>query len=330
MRSVRIIFLFFTLGAVFVYADAAQAITVGPAKLEYSADPGDTIQGSIFVFNDGAETETLYAAFEKFTEVNGEKKFSPGEAVELANWFRMPHKVTLLPKGQENVPFTIEVPKNAPPGGHFAVIWWGNAPPDSGQVSIVTRAGVLVYLRVSGDVRENGELLSFSSLAGRVVTRLPDFEVRFRNGGNTYLKPRGEIAVKNIFGGTIAVFKVNDVGRILLPEGEESLRLSPQFEKRPFALGLYHADLNLAWGEKPETLEKRYYILVLPWIHILGGSVILLLLYFGARFGLRKYNERVIARYASNIETKNLETKKFETKKLENKKRSRNKKIKDE
>lgn len=280
----------------------AKAITVGPAKLEYRADPGEVIQGSIFVINDSSEEQTFYPSFEKFIEVNGEKKFLPGEPTELANWFKMSPSVTLAPKEQKDIPITIEIPSNAPPGGHFAVIWWGNAPPDTKQVSIVTRAGILVYLQVSGEVKESGSLLFFKSLAGRIAARLPDFEVRFKNTGNTYLKPQGKVEVKNILNGTVAVFKVNDIQRILLPDGEESLRLTPQFEKRPFAFGLYHADLNLAWGDKPETLEARYYFLILPWLHILVGAIVLILAYFGVKIGLRKYNRYVIAKYASGGE----------------------------
>lgn len=291
----------FLLGALLLDVPAADAITVGPAKLEYRADPGMKLEGKMFIMNDSAQPQTFYPSFEKFTEVEGEKKFVAGEPTELANWFKMPRQITLGPGEQKDIPFVIEVPENAPPGGHFAVVWWGNAPAGGGQVSIVTRAGVLVYLRVSGDVRENGEVVSFTSLAGRVAARLPDFGVRFRNGGNTYLKPAGEVRVKNMFGGITAVFKVNDVGRIILPGGEENLRLSPRFDRRPFALGLYRAELDLSWGEKPETFLGRYYFLVLPWLHLLLGLIVILALYLAAKIGLRKYNQRIIAKYTASL-----------------------------
>jgi hypothetical protein len=283
-----------------LYAPAARAITVGPAKLEYRTDPGAKIEGKIVIFNEGAEDASFYAAFEKFTEVNGEKKFLRGEPAELANWFKMEKSVTLKAGESKEVPFTIEVPENAPPGGHFAVIWWGTAPPGANQVSIVTRAGILVYLNVSGEVKETGEILSFYSAAGRIAPRLPDFKLRFKNSGNTYLKPQGKVVVKNIFGATVAVFKVNDIGRILLPATEEDLRLSPQFERRPFALGFYRAALSLSWGEKPETGEREYYVLVLPPVPIIVGLAILVLAYFGLRIGIRKYNERIIAKYTAS------------------------------
>jgi acyl-CoA synthetase (AMP-forming)/AMP-acid ligase II len=82
-----------------------------------------------------------------------------------------------------------------------------------------------------------------------------------------------------------------------LPQGEDNLRLSPQFSKPPFMLGLYRAELNLAWGDKPETLTRSVYIWVLPWLHISGGLAALALLYFGLKFGIRRYNRRIIAKH---------------------------------
>ena len=295
-------FIFLILIAVFaVMPSFVSAVTVGPPKIEYRADPGTVIEGTIVLINEGGAKQIFWSAFEKFTEVNGEKKFLPGEPTELANWFKLPKSVTLEPKGQKNIPFTIEIPKNAPPGGHFAVIWWGTAPPEgSKQVSIVTRAGILVYLRVSGEVNESGDLTLFSPESGRFffVSLLENFNVKFRNSGNTYLKPQGEILIKNIFGSKVANFGVNDVSSILLPAGEQNLRIAKKFEKAPFAFGFYKADLSLRWGEKPESIQKNIWFFVFPWKWVLSGIIILAILFFGLKKGIRKYNQWIFSKYS--------------------------------
>jgi hypothetical protein len=134
---------------------------------------------------------------------------------------------------------------------------------------------------------------------GRVFTAPPDFQVRFKNNGNTYLKPQGDLVIKNIFGKAVLSYKVNDVGRILLPEGEDDLRLTPQFTKKPFLFGFAKADLNLFWGEKPQTLNRQYIFFVFPLIPILVALIVLVGLFFALRIGLRKYRARIIADYAS-------------------------------
>lgn len=276
----------------------AKAVTVGPGKIQFKADPGAIISGKLFVINEGAETQTFYAAFEKFIEKGGEKKFLPTEESELANWFKMEMSVTAEPGEQKEIPFTIEVPQNAPPGGHFAVIWWGTAPP-SGQVAIVTRAGILVYLEVSGEINEKGELLNFSLTAGKFfVFQLPeDFAVEFKNAGNTYLKPRGEINIKNIFGSAITAFDVNNKERIILPEDIQSLNVAKRFEKPPFAFGLYKAELSLSWGEKQNNVLKSIYFFVFPWKIALIAVIILVLLSLLLTKGLKKYNQWIIKKY---------------------------------
>lgn len=302
MRRLFLPYLFSFLIVAFVVIAPASvlAVTIGPAKIEYRADPGTVIKDTLVLVNDSNAKQTLYSSFEKFTEVNGEKKFLLGEPTELANWFNLPKSVTLEPTGQKSIPFTVEIPKNAPPGGHFAVIWWGTAPPEgSKQVSIVTRAGILVYLRISGEVNESAEILKFATEGEKFFwSKMPEnFAVLFRNSGNTYLKPQGEILIKNIFGGKVATFGINEVSLIFLPDTENNLRIAKKFEKAPFAFGFYKAELTLRWGEKPESIQKNIWFFVFPWKQVLGGIIILAILFFGLKKGIRKYNQWIVSKY---------------------------------
>jgi len=284
-----------------ILPSGTQAVTVGPAKIEYKTDPGATISGKLFVVNEDQEARTFYAAFEKFTEVDGQKKFLPSEPAELSEWFKMQKSVSLKAGEQKEIPFTIEVPKNAPPGGHFAVIWWGTASPDAKEVAIVTRAGILVFLQVSGEVSEKGEVIEFSLLNGKFVFQLPeDFVVNFKNQGNTYLKPRGELMVKNIFGSTIAAFKVNSKERIIFPENSQILDVAKKFDKPPFAFGFYKAELTLQWGEKQNDILKSIWFLVFPWKTVLLVVIILAAILLLATKGVKKYNQWVLKKYSTN------------------------------
>src|SRR3989344_5571553 len=189
------------IAAMALFPVAAAAVTVGPPRLEYKAAPGDSFAGSMFLQNESDATKTFYPDFQTFTERNGEKVFLKEES-DLASWFRMPESITLKPDEKVDIPFTIEVPRDAAPGGHFAVIWWGAAAnPKSGeQVAIVTRAGGLVYFTVSGDIEEAGAISRFDA-GGTLFARPPVvFDIEFTNNGNVALKPTGHIRMRNLFG----------------------------------------------------------------------------------------------------------------------------------
>ena len=297
MNQSRLLYLLLILIAVFFTAsNSVLAVTVGPAKIEYKVDPGTTISGKLFIVNDGQESKTFYAAFEKFTEVGGQKRFLPTEESELANWFKMAKSASLRAGEQKEISFTIEVPQNAPPGGHFAVIWWGTASPDAKEVSIVTRAGILVYLQVSGEVNEKGDIADFSLPKGKFFAlQLPeDFVVNFINQGNTYLKPRGEMTVKNVFGSAVAAFKVNSKERIIFPENNQLLDVLKKFDKPPFVFGFYKAELALQWGEKQNDVIKSIWFFVFPWKIVLIALIILAAILLIATKGVKKYNQWVI------------------------------------
>ena len=275
----------------------SQAVTVGPTKLEINANPGDTLRGTTFLMNESKTTKTYYPSFEGFTEENGTKKFFP-EKVDLASWFEIPQKVTLKPQEQKTIPYILHIPKDAAPGGHFAVMWWSTRAPTGGQnVSIAARAGILVYLRVSGKVTEEGTV-SFSTAKGHLVFRLPlSFSILFKNKGNVYLKPRGTIKVKNIFGGTRALIEVNKKDFSILPHSQKVLEA--KWEQGGFLLGPYKANLNLNYGESNKKVAKSLWIVILPWKTLSWLGFILLLIFWAIPQGLKKYNRRIVEKYQS-------------------------------
>src|SRR3989344_1526710 len=125
---------------------SAGALTITPVRFEVSGNPGDTLRGEILLINENETAETYYSSFSNF-EAQGESG-SPA-LVEpkdgLGTWIGTePDSVCLPPRQQKIVPSTIAVPKDAEPGGHFAVIFWGPSPQGGGGVSVGAKTGVLV------------------------------------------------------------------------------------------------------------------------------------------------------------------------------------------
>ena len=212
MKNSIALVVLFVLALSFFPFQKAGALTLSPTLLELGVEPGGEINSKIKVFNESSGTVSLYPSAVNFTSQDeiGTPYFLYEEKEGLAAWIEIiPGPIVLLPGERQDVIFTIKVPQGAESGGHYAGILFGSAPsdvsPETGQVTIVSKLGALLLVRVSGDVTFQSAIQEFHILNDKTFfTRLPvDFWYRLRNGGNLHIRPQGEIAIKNIFGLTV-------------------------------------------------------------------------------------------------------------------------------
>ncbi|MBT9174320.1 MAG: hypothetical protein DDT21_02734 [Syntrophomonadaceae bacterium] len=304
-------------------ASPAFALTVSPARVEITGDPGATLQGKIELFNEQEGEKTFFTTFENF-EPRGDTGAPHfiGAKDGLATWIQAESKVALQSGERVVVPFSITIPQNAEPGGHFAAIFFGSQAPgtqEGGQVSIGGKIGVLVLLRVSGEVAEGGGLLEFSTKEEqRFFSALPvTFAYRLNNTGGDRVVPLGEVKIKNTLRLTSATLLANRNGGNVLPNSARKFEVvwgqEPQvisgtqqetktgfFEMagkqwREFHFGWYTAKLNLTWGAMNQTANASYSFFVVPWQLLIIIASILLLVGFVGRIGLKRYNRFIIA-----------------------------------
>ena len=121
----------FVLGGLLL-SSTASALTVSPVKLEISGDPGEIVKGEILLKNEKEGTKTFYSSFENFeaTGETGTPTFIPAKE-GLGTWIEAAPQITLEPGEQKKVPYTISIPEDADPGGHFAAIFLGYFPSSS-------------------------------------------------------------------------------------------------------------------------------------------------------------------------------------------------------
>jgi hypothetical protein len=292
----------------------AQALTISPARLEFTADPGTTSTNEFTIVNEQDSDQTYYTSVENF-EAQGESG-TPNFTTNkdgLSSWVQVVDKIEIKKGEKVKIPFTVTVPANADAGGHFAAIFLSTIPPATkgGEVSVGAKVGMLMLLKVSGDIKEDGGVMSFFlKQGGRVVTSLPvEFAYRFNNNGNDRVKPTGTTTISNMFGLTTEEINANATEGNVLPNSirrfelkwgnEEALPVSAPFfthvkyEMRNFALGPYFATLDLTFGTK--TASKSLWFIVFPW-HLLIvvffiGAIIFLVL----KVMLKRYNKFIIA-----------------------------------
>jgi hypothetical protein len=293
---------------------SARALTVSPVRLEIGGDPGKTITKTIKLSNEQAEPKTFYVSFENFS-ADGEtnKPNFIGAKDGLATWINAPSQITLDPKEEVKIPVNIDIPADADPGDHFAAIFWGTSPSESdeaGQVAIGGRLGILVLLRVSGDINEVGELVDFSTENNKsMFEALPiSFFYRIKNDGNVRINPTGNITIINPLGRESAKLDANSGQSSALPQTTRKFDVlwsSPKenptgfvdqvkHQATEFKFGRYTAKLDLVYGDESKIIQSEVSFWMVPWqllslviagLAIMGGLVTLL---------IRKYTQGVV------------------------------------
>ncbi len=271
----------------------AYGLTIAPAKIEFDANPGDEIKFSIYTRNDGDLGEYAYSIVKGFSEDGGGGKIFIEDAPEIS-WVQIPEKVAVPLNQMIEVPVVIKVPENAPSGGHFLAVGFGSFPKvQESKVGVGVNVLGLVYINVSGN---RFDKISISELLFKnFYFSLPvNFSYKIKNDGNTYVRPVGDIEIRNVFGKLVANLKINERELQILPNIEKTMENS---WKTNFAFGPYKATFNILYGpNKDLTLKQDHWFFVLP-LNILAVLIfILILIIWIIPWLIRKYNKWVISR----------------------------------
>ncbi|MBI3888449.1 hypothetical protein HY311_01505 [Candidatus Nomurabacteria bacterium] len=300
----------------FGVSNYARALTIAPARIELSGDPGQTLSGEIEIINEESSNKTFFTSFENF-EPRGDSgaPYFVGAKDGLATWIKSISSVQIGKGENKLIPYSITIPKNTEPGGYFAAIFFGTTPVNTqsgGEVSIGGRIGALVLLRVNGDIKEGGGLNEFMTNGGqRFFSSLPvSFFYRLNNTGGDRIVPLGEISFKNMIRLTADKISANkkegsvlpnsirkfDViwGESLIPQnGEDTAGFFTIAWKQlqNFRFGWYTAVLNLTWGNTNQTGSASYNFFIIPWQLLILIVVALLLIFMS----VKRYNKFIVS-----------------------------------
>lgn len=291
-----VVFSFFVIRIPAVFAEG---IKITPNRIEAVIDPGETIQKSIKIYNNSNQERILYLALKDFkTKGNvGQVEISKGESM-LDSWIDMPGSgIKFAPHEEKKISFTINVPENAGPGGHYGAILIGGSPQDgsvssSGDkgaiVSINHQITSLLLFHVTGDVVESANVKEFS--VDKFFYNTPaevNFLSKIENIGNVHVKPRGMIQIKNMAGEKVDTIIVNKTGGNVLPS---NIREFSNVWNKKFAFGKYTAELILTYGisasdggsgQKTLSFVTSFWIFpVKIMIPLIGGIVVAVFLFF--------------------------------------------------
>lgn len=286
------------------------SLTIYPPIFQLRLAPGSTWKSQVAVYNGGGSPVALRAFTQNFSGNRDDGTvmfFVPKDSLspnthELATWITFPEGGTIIvPPGKRvMIPFTLSVPADAEPGGHYASILVGNEPGKgiSGGATLNSLLSSLFFVRVIGDVEERGAIREF--VASHVLSsgQSATFNLSFINTGNVHLSPEGRITIYNMFGrerGRVSIDTRETFG-VVLPLTTRTFSFTWSGEQNFFDIGVYKAVAELRVGtEKPLALSEGAHFLVLPMIPFLTAiSLFTFMWWFGGRV-VRRYVKEAIA-----------------------------------
>ncbi len=250
------------------FAQESVTLSISPTLYDMSAEPGQAWSSSLKVVNVNPFDLTVYAEVVNFSPQGegGDGRFLPidpaqAEGATLAEWFTISREPITIPREQTiEIPFTVQVPTDASPGGHFAAILVGTKPvrSEEGLAKLQTAQMVtsLFFTRIAGDITEAGSIREFTTTKSLLSRPEATFSLRFENKGNVHLQPQGEIKIFNMWGeerGVIPINQYTSFGNVL-PNSIRKFLFTWEGEWSVSDVGRYTAIATLGYGSS----EKKF------------------------------------------------------------------------
>lgn len=291
---------------------------IQPILFEEKVEPGSELVKSLTISNLSDAEQTLFPVARDIVGIGADNRPIYADETEdrgrmaLSSWISFEQtSLSVRPDSSATLRFTIKVPKDASPGSHFAGVFFSYRP--EGELRNATGVGYdigsIVNLQIAGDVNVKAGVREF--MTSKVVYGEPNvqFSARVENTGNVFIRPRGLIEIKGMFGKRFEPLIVNDIGMGVLPNTERTY----QVDWRPdgFQMGHYRATLALSYGEAnaQQTLTSGVDFWIIPVGTLLPVFGVLLVIAVVFYIILRMYIRSQVARLgggrAASVEREN-------------------------
>lgn len=291
----------------------SMSVSVTPPLLQLTIGPGETWASELKVINNNPYEATYYASVVDFAArgENGEGTFMPilaqgtttPNSYSLASWLSLSGEPITVPAGKAaDIPFTVRVPHDAEPGGHYAAVLIGTDPGGTHlagpTMRIASYVSSLIFVKIRGETTEKGRIREFRTDKVLYDTPAADFILRFENVGNTHLKPQGDITIYNMWGKRRGELSVNaEAGNFgnVLPQSTRKFGFSWTGDTDLLDIGRYSAVVTLAYGDDGrQNISAVTYFWIVPTAPVAAtlGSIVGVLLLLS--WLVRRYIRRAL------------------------------------
>jgi hypothetical protein len=251
-----------------VAAQEKLSVTAIPPRLELEALPGATIQESLRVRNETATDQVFTVAVQDFIVIDRQgTPLAVSEKVSgrwsLASWLTVSPKKLLLPAGMTAaVDLIISIPKDALPGGHYAMVTYvpvGEEKLNGSGALISPRVGSLIYLKVIGDATEAVNLKEFKVDQVFKAYGPTQIVAEIENLGDIHVRPEGKLTVTNWLKDEVYSAALEE--KNIFPFASRTYDWEMPGKWR---FGRYQARLTAAAGEAAIPLSGSIYFWIIP------------------------------------------------------------------
>jgi len=264
-------------------AQESQAISISPLVFDLSANPGDILKNNLRLFNPGSQPIQTKITVEDFV-LKGEEGevqiLEPESETErtysLAHWVKVePEEIILEPRQEKFINFTIEVPKNAEPGGKYGslIVNISGGETAGTGAKVLQKVASLLLLSISGEVQEKLIVKEFKGPEFQEYGPI-NFSLRLENRGTVHLRPRGLIAITNWRNHKVADLVIPQ--QAVMPGAKRIINIT--WPKKNL-FGYFTATVVGSYGKANQPFTASWTFWVWPWkISLLILIIVILLL----------------------------------------------------
>lgn len=184
---------------------ARDSIALSPVSQRFDVKAGSSADNKITVINDGT-TELTFLVYSRPYSLQNEQYDPNFERVapntDVYQWIRFAQTSFTLAAGDRlDIPYTMQIPATAAPGGHYGVIFVETQPAAGSGDSVVRkkRVGSLILTNVDGVLINKGQLASTKVNFWQTAPPLKASS-RVQNTGNTDFQATVLLTVSDLFG----------------------------------------------------------------------------------------------------------------------------------
>lgn len=284
------------------------SLSIDPPIITINAIPPTTVTSPLSIQNKGDTQVTLQIQLKSFKikGENGEVEYSK-EILETSKNIQIldagvpVESITLDSKQQKNLNLSINILQDTDISDYyFSVIFISGDSPPVESNSSVNQIGIATNILLSVGSKEipKASLEEFSSNIFFEKGPVP-FTIRVKNEGTHFIKPKGEITIKNMFGQIIGKLDLtstnvlsNSIRAIPNDIYMQELRLKDNLDtkiktsfdfkhpialwKESFLLGLYTATLNISMSDEGPVFTRvaRFFAFPFQFLIIIVAIVI--------------------------------------------------------
>ncbi len=253
--------LLFLFPKVFAQTPSNYDVTVSPVFFDFSSNPEGTISDKIRIRNNTTSPLPIRIEVKRLTgDESGDLVLRDDNSDNSLSWIKF-NSNTFVAKPLEwtDVPFKIDVPKEAAYGYYFAVSFTqdNTNPLAKTGVALTGAAAVPILLNVRKEgAKFQGKMVSFKTDSNYYEYPPVKLITTFENTGNVHVRPRGNIFIKDWLGRQVAVLNINNTQSTVLPNIKKSFESSWDDSFITEEPKMEDGQVKLDKNGKPETTLK--------------------------------------------------------------------------